>query len=53
MYDLNEIKSQLEYVRDHADEMTHEEIVEMIRDIVQSAETKEENYESSESNTKG
>lgn len=44
MYDLNEIKSQLEYVRDHADEMTHKEIVAMIRDILQRAE-KEENYE--------
>lgn len=49
MYDLNEIKSKLEYVRDHADEMMHNEIVAMIRDILQSAE-KEENYESSESN---
>ena len=49
MYDLNNIESQLEYVRDHADEMTHEEIVAMIRDILQGAE-KEENYASSESN---
>lgn len=49
MYDLNEIKSQLEYVRDHADEMTHKEIVAMIRDILQRAE-KEEKHESSESN---
>lgn len=48
MYDLNEIKSQLEYVRDHADEMTHEEIVAMIRDILQGAE-KEEKHESSKS----
>lgn len=39
---MNETKAQLEYVRDHADEMTHEEIVTMIHDIVQSAETKEE-----------
>ena len=44
MYDSNNIKSQLEYVRDHADEMTHKEIVTMIRDILQSAE-KEENDE--------
>lgn len=44
MYDLNEIKTRLEYVRDHADEMTHKEIVTMIRDILQRAE-KEENYE--------
>ena len=43
-YGLNEIKVQLEYVRDHADEMTHEEIVAMIRDILQRVE-KEENYE--------
>lgn len=49
MYDLNEIKSRLEYVRDHADEMTHKEIVAMIRDILQRAE-KEEKHESSESN---
>ena len=49
MYDSNNIKSQLEYVRDHADEMTHKEIVAMIRDILQRAE-KEENYASSESN---
>lgn len=42
MYDSNNIKSRLEYVRDHADEMTHEKIVAMIRDILQSAETKEE-----------
>lgn len=48
---LSEIKIQLEYVRDHADEMTHEEIVEMIRDILQVAE-KEEKHESSESNAK-
>lgn len=49
MYDSNEIKTQLEYVRDHADEMMHKEIVAMIRDILQGAE-KEENYASSESN---
>jgi len=42
MYDSNEIKTQLEYVRDHADEMTHKEIVAMIRDILQRTE-KEEN----------
>jgi len=51
MYDSNNIKSRLEYVRDHADEMTHEEIVAMIHDILQRAE-KEENYESGESNAK-
>ena len=48
---MNEIKAKLEYVRDHADEMTHKEIVAMIRDILQGEE-KEENYESSESNAK-
>lgn len=48
MYSSNEIKKQLEYVRDHAEEMTHKEIVAMIRDILQRAE-KEENYESSKS----
>lgn len=52
MYDSNNIKSRLEYVRDHADEMTHKEIVAMIRDILQSAE-KEENYESSENDVTG
>lgn len=52
MYGSNNIKSQLEYVRDHADEMTNEEIVATIRDILQSTETKEENYESSERNVK-
>jgi len=50
MYDSNETKAQLEYVRDHADEMTHEEIVARIRDILQRA-NKEETNESSESNT--
>lgn len=49
MYDSNNIKSRLEYVRDHADKMTHNEIVAMIRDILQRAE-KEENYASSKSN---
>ena len=43
---MNDIKTRLEYVRDHAHEMTHKENVEMIRDILQGAE-KEENYESS------
>ena len=43
---MNDTKTQLEYVRDHADTMTHEEIVAMIRDILQGAE-KEENYEGS------
>lgn len=43
MYDSNETKTRLEYVRDHADEMTHKEIVAMIRDILQGAE-KEEHY---------
>lgn len=51
MYDSNEIKTQLEYVRDHANEMTHKEIVAMIRDILQRAE-KEEKHENSESNAK-
>jgi len=41
MYNLNNIKSRLEYVCDHADEMTHEEIVAMIRDILQRAEKEE------------
>lgn len=44
MYDLNKIKERLEYVRDHADDMTHKEIVAMIRNILQGAE-KEEHYE--------
>lgn len=52
MYDSNNIKSQLEYVRDHADEMTHEEIVAIIRDILQRAE-KEENNESIENDVTG
>lgn len=47
MYDSNETKAQLEYVRDHADEMTHKKIVAMIHDILQRAE-KEENNERSE-----
>lgn len=45
---MNETKAQLEYVRDHADEMTHEEIVAMIHDILQRAE-KEENDEGNKS----
>lgn len=45
---MNDTKTQLEYVRDHADEMTHKEIVAMIRDILQGAE-KEEKHESSKS----
>ena len=49
---MNEIKSRLEYVRDHADEMTHKEIVAMIRDILQGAE-KEENYEGIKNDTTG
>ena len=44
MYDSNNTKTRLEYIRDHADTMTHEEIVAMIRDILQGAE-KEEKHE--------
>ena len=49
---MNDIKTQLEYVRDHAEEMTHKEIVATIRDILQGAE-KEEYYESIKNDVTG